>query len=252
MKTRIEGVTSCETPPVLPRNSPPLQASARPGRKESFFDALTLWNRICRLKPSCQRSLQIKTCAANECDLKALCLSLCRSSTSRLRGQSCSRHRCPGPRPSGGSPAWSSACRSLEGKITQIQNVPIKPWGDKFGFLPSRVDFLEHSPHFQWSWWGTWCCCPSWGTLAACLSPPPAPCTSCCPGRKPLSLAAGTCSTSVLWERRWIFCCSYTYLANIMSINCMTNIEFAVSSVPHHLRLQSTRQPTRLPGSVGR
>ena len=42
MKTRVEGVASCETPPVLPRNSPPLQASARPGRKESFFDALTL------------------------------------------------------------------------------------------------------------------------------------------------------------------------------------------------------------------
>ena len=116
MKTRVEGVASCETPPVLPRNSPPLQASARPGRKESFFDALTLWNRICRLKPSCQRSLQIKTGAANECDLKALCLSLCRSSTSRLRGQSCSRHRCPGPRPSCGSPSWSSACRSLKGE----------------------------------------------------------------------------------------------------------------------------------------
>ena len=74
MKTRVEGVASCETPPVLPRNSPPLQASARPGRKESFFDALTLWNRICRLKPSCQRSLQIKTGAANEYNLK---LSVC-------------------------------------------------------------------------------------------------------------------------------------------------------------------------------
>ena len=37
MKNRIDGVTTCETPPVLPRNSPPLQASARQETEESFI-----------------------------------------------------------------------------------------------------------------------------------------------------------------------------------------------------------------------
>ena len=98
--TLTHSLAAPETPPVTPRNSPPLQASAKDRRELDSRNNRT---------PFQSESWSIGNGTGNVADFKiaaalALYPSLRRSSTSRRRGPSCSRRRC-GPRPCDGSRA---------------------------------------------------------------------------------------------------------------------------------------------------
>lgn len=174
--TITHSLATPETPPEAPRNSPPLQASAR-DQREIDCRALTL---------ILNASWSIRKCS-KQATLFYLCPSLSRSSTSRRRGPSCSRP-C-GPRPCGGSRAWSASRRSLKPKMSLKLTIL---WE------------LKQCPHPLWSWWRTWWCCRSSCTLEACLCRLPARCTSYCPQTTPPSQVADTCSTLVLEDKSWV------------------------------------------------